>query len=64
MKFSNEFKLEVKTGAVLAFMGLGAVAAGVGCLTGALRTVEIIAKGDVKIWEDETEIQEVYIYES
>lgn len=49
----EEFKIEVKTAAMLVFMGIGAVASGVGCLTGALRSIEDIASGRVKIWEDD-----------
>lgn len=52
----EEFKLEIKTAAMLAFMGIGAVASGIGCLTGALRTIEDIASGKVQIWEEEGQI--------
>lgn len=45
----EEFKLELKTAALLLFMGIGAVASGIGCLTGALRTIEDIANGNVKM---------------
>lgn len=48
----EEFKLEIKTAAMLLFMGVGAVAAGIGCLTGALRTIEDIAEGNIKIRND------------
>lgn len=47
----EEFKIEIKTAALLVFMGVGAVASGVGCLTGALRTIEDIASGRIEIWE-------------
>lgn len=47
----EEFKLELKTAAMLLFMGIGAVASGIGCLTGALRTLEDIAEGNTKMWK-------------
>lgn len=47
----EEFKLEMKTAMMLFFMGVGAVASGIGCLTGALRSIEDIASGKIDIWE-------------
>lgn len=47
----EDFKLELKTAAMLLFIGVGAVASGIGCLTGALRTLEGIASGDIEKWE-------------
>lgn len=55
MNMREEFKIEVKTAALLVFMGVGAVASGIGCLTGALRTVEDIVSGKVEMWEPDND---------